>query len=378
MTYITIRQCFIVGTIATLGLLGCKDDDTVVSPEPTILNTIPAFYLPSEEASYGMNEPIIELIAGSTERVDEPWDLDFHPFRENELWILNKGFENTGGSTVTLSNAGMSNQSYEWRRDGNAWHFMAHPTALSFSLDNGNWATTPEILDANRRGGAFTGPSLWSSDMSIYARPSGGNGSHLDMLHESPYSMGIEWDKGNAFWVYDGHNEDICWYDFAEDHGPGASNHDDGRVHRYTDMVTKRKPGVASHLVLDRESGWLYLADAGNARILKMNTKTGSKKRNITQAMERLAENIEITGVDWKVFASSNLQEPSGIDIDGDILYVSDHKTGEIIAYSLKLGYEIARFDTGKKGIMGIKVDKNGHLWFVSTDTDEVYRIIPQ
>ena len=304
--------------------------------------------------------------------------MDFHPSRENELWILNKGLENTGGSTVTISQAGMGDQKTEWRRDGNAWHFMAHPTALSFSKDNGNWATTAEILDANRQGGAFTGPSLWSSDMDVYARPSGGNGSHLDMLHESPYSMGIEWDKGNAFWVYDGYNRTICWYDFVDDHGPGQSYHSDGKVHRYTDLVIKRKPGIASHMVLDHESGWLYIADPVNSRILKFNTTTGTKKKDITRSMEPLAENWEMTGADWKVFANTNLSEPSGIELSDGVLYVTDHSNGEIIAYGADTGYELGRFKTELPGIMGIKADSKGHLWFVSTDSDEIYKLEPQ
>jgi outer membrane protein assembly factor BamB len=214
--------------------------------------------------------------------------------------------------------------------------------------------------------------------MDVYAKPSGGNGSHLDMLHESPYSMGIEWDKGNAFWVYDGHNKDICWYDFVDDHGPGNSYHSDGKVHRYPDLAIKRKSGVASHMVLDHETGWLYIVDPGNARVLKMNTTTGTKRRDITRSMEALAENWEMTGVDWKIFTNSNLEEPCGIELSNGVLYVTDHATGEIIAYGVDTGYELGRFDTGLIGIMGIKADKEGKLWFVCTDSDEVYKIEPQ
>ena len=78
------------------------------------------------------------------------------------------------------------------------------------------------LLDANRQGGTFAGPSLWNSDMNVYAIDPGSdangdrlNGSHLDMLHGSPYSMRIE----SAFWVFDGYNGHIAWYNFAADHG---------------------------------------------------------------------------------------------------------------------------------------------------------------
>lgn len=370
--------------IGFLGLLAisvaftsCKDD-SVDEPAPEMVNTIPAFYKAAPASEYGKSDPEIVRIANDKDQVVEPWDLDFHPTRENELWILNKGTERTGGSTVTINNAGKADQKVDWRQDGNAWHFMALPSAMSFSADNSNWATTAEILDANRQGGSFTGPTLWSSDMNVYARPSGGNGSHLDMLHASPYSMGIESSNDNAFWVFDGHNGHICWYDFNADHGPGNDDHSDGVVHRYSEVKVKRLDGVSSHLVLDKKTGWLYIVDSGNARILKMNTKTGSKSRDLNLINELLAQHWEMTGVDWKVFANQNLKKPAGIEISGDNLYVSDFETGEIIAYNLTTGFEIGRINTGKPGIMGIKADNAGKLWFVSSKTNEVFRIDPK
>jgi outer membrane protein assembly factor BamB len=265
----------------------------------------------------------------------------------------------------------------ERRQDGNAWHFMALPSSMSFSQENDNWATGAEILDANRQGGSFTGPSLWSSDMNVYAKPSGGNGSHLDMLHGSPYSMGIESNKDNAFWVFDGQNGHICLYDFNADHGPGNSDHDDGSIHRYREVKVKRVNDVSSHLVLDKVSGWLYIVDSGNARILKMNTKTGTKLKDLTLTNEMLAQHWEISGVEWEIFSDVNLKKPAGIEISNGILYVSDNETGEIIAYNLESSEELARFNTGKLGIMGIKADAAGKLWFVCTKTNQVYRIDP-
>ncbi|MBO6515107.1 MAG: hypothetical protein JJ975_00970 [Bacteroidia bacterium] len=358
--------------------VGCKEDDqSKPQTEPTLVNTIPAFFLPATEGEYGKNTPEFVLIADINDRVEEPWDLDFHPTRGNELWVLNKGTERTGGSTVTITRAGLPDQSTEWRRDGNAWHFMALPAALSFSKENGNWATTEEILDANRQGGSFTGPSLWSSDMNIYAKPSGGNGSHLDMLHGSPYSMGIESDKDNAFWVFDGYNKHICWYDFQVDHGPGNSDHSDARIHRYREIPIKREPGVGSHMVVDEETGWLYIVDSGNKRVLKMNTNSGTKKRDLALTNEQLAQHWEIGGVEWKVFTNTGLKKPSGIELSNGVLYVSDNETGEIIAYNAEKGWELGRIETGYPGIMGIKADTEGKLWFVSSKTHEVFRIDP-
>lgn len=366
-------------TLCSLIIVGCKEDDQTPEPTAETINTVPAFYLPTtDKETYGKKTPELTLIANSSDRIADPWDLDFHPTRANELWILNKGTESTGSNTVTISNVGMGDQSAEYRKDGNSWHFMPLASALSFSKENGNWANSTEILDANRRGGSFTGPSLWSSDMDIYAKPSGGNGSHLDMLHGSPFSMGIESDKDNAFWVFDGYNKHLCWYDFSVDHGPGNSDHDDGRIHRYREIKLTRENGVASHMVLDKETGWLYIVDTGTKRILKVDTKTGTRKGNLNLTNEQLAEHWDMVDMDLKVFASNNLSMPAGIEISGKLLYVSDFETGEIIAYGLETGFELARFDTGKKGIMGIKADANGALWFVSSATDEVFRIDPK
>ena len=141
-----------------------------------------------------------EQMADSSDGLDRPQDLDFHPSAERgfELWIVNKGTEDTGSDVVILHDAGKPTQQSEHRIDGNAWHFMNLTTALAFSDDNGNWTESPEITDANHSGGTFTGPSLWSSDLSVFAMPSGGNGSHLDMLHQSPNSMGIAHEVDGA------------------------------------------------------------------------------------------------------------------------------------------------------------------------------------
>ena len=373
-----MKKILLAVMCSTLVLSACKEKEEDIKPTPENVNTVPAFYAPATSDQYGLNTPELTLIADQTNQIIAPWDLDFHPTRANELWVLNKGTERTGGTTITISNAGLANQSTEYRKDGNSWHFMALPSSMSFSKENGNWATGAEIQDANRQGGSFTGPSLWSSDMNVYARPSGGNGSHLDMLHGSPYSMGIESDKDNAFWVFDGYNAHIFMYDFQADHGPGNSDHDDGIVHRYREIKVKRLDGVASHLVLDHTTGWLYIVDSGNARNLKMDTKTGSKSTDLALINEKLQEHWDMTGADWKIFSDKNLKKPAGIELSNNVLYVSDFETGEIIAYNVESGIELARFDTGKKGIMGLKADTDGKLWFVSSITNQVYRIDPK
>jgi len=364
---------FSICIFAFLFLFACKDDDSTPEPEPDRSSRIPAFY-----KTIDVIAPSFTKLAGSSERILDPQDLDFHSSRENELWVINKGTNNTGGSTVTITNAGLSNQETEWRRDGNAWHFMALPSAISFSKTNDNFGTSANIQDANRSGGTFTGPSLWSSDMSVYAKDPGPglNGSHLDMLHASPYSMGIESDEDNAFWVYDSHYGHICWYDFSMDHGPGHDDHSDGIVYRYVEMeLTRDASGIPSHIVEDDPTGILFVCDPANSRILWMNTLSGQIDKSRPLINELLASHQEMKNLEWGVFTDVNLDKPCGIEVIGNILYVSDNATGEIIAYDKELKTELGRVDTGDKGIMGIKADKNGQLWYVNAENNGVYRV---
>ncbi|MEN8928777.1 MAG: hypothetical protein ABF242_01815 [Flavobacteriales bacterium] len=327
-------------------------------------------------------DPSYTVIADGSDRVNTPQDLDFHPnpSRKNELWILNKEVQNTGSSTVTISNAGKSGQSIDRRIDGNAWHFMSLSTALAFSPENENFGTSPGVFDANHNGGApFTGPALWSSDMDIYARYAGPgtNGSHLDMLHESPYSMGIAHEKDNVFWIFDGNSGQIVRYDFKSDHGPGNSNHDDGEVIRYTGISVLRKAGVPSHMVIDKASGWMYICDTGNKRILRMKINSGAKTRDLPLLYEVLASREEYGNPDWEVFADTDLVDPCGIEVIDNRLFVSDNATNKIIAYQLDTKKELARIQTTASGIKGIKVGPDNHLWYVDYSSNEVVRIDP-
>ncbi len=366
-------KCRYVLTIAVvLSLFSCKNDKDEDKLVPSADSSIPAFYRDANN-----NQPTFTLIVDQANEVVEPQDLDFHPFGENELWIINKGTNISGGSTVTVFNTGLENQTSEWREDGNAWHFMALPSAISFSKDNGNFGTSANILDANRSGGTFTGPSLWSSDLNVYAKDPGPglNGSHLDMLHGSPYCMGIESDGDNAFWVFDSYNEHIVWYDFAADHGPGHDDHSDGIVYRFPEMKVTREPDVPSHMVKDIPTGILFIADPASNRILWMNTLSGRIEQSLPLVNELLESHQQMKNLEWGIFTDQNLVNPCGIEVIGDILYVSDNSTGEIIAYQKETKVELGRINTGAKSIMGIKADKNGQLYYVDAGLNNVIRI---
>ncbi len=320
--------------------------------------------------------PALVVVAGSDDGVDAPQDLDFHPNpdRALELWVVNKGTEDSGSEIVILFDASDDATEIEVRQDDNAWHFMSLASALAFSDDTENFATSPEVTDANHSGGTFTGPSLWSSDLDVFAMPSGGNGSHLDMLHQSPDSMGIAHETGDAYWVFDGYADELVRYDFKDDHGAGADDHGDGEVKRYSEVPIERLPGTPSHMVVDDATGWLYISDTKNGQVLRMDVNSGTKDSDLPFTNEPLAEHLQMAGEVWEVFATG-LDQPCGIDLDDTRLYVTDNATGEIVAYDLATGAEIGRMATEAGGIMGVKVGPDGLLYYVDRQKDEVVRI---
>ena len=337
--------------------------------------------IPSYEATN--NTFTYNTILNSSNHVYLPKDLDFHPFT-GDLWTINTGTVNSGGSTIKVTNPGQTNQTSLWQRDGNAWHFMSLPTGIAFSSDNGNFATSTGVFDANHNNTDFTGPSLWSSDPNIYAQPSPGNGSHLDMLHESPYCMGIASEANNKFWVFDAYSNDIVMYDFAADHGPGGSNHDDGRVRRYPELaVNWINANISSHLVLHRDNNWLYIVDGGNARVLRMDITTGTPGGIPSfNQNEILAEYVNVTGVTWEVVANTGLVSPSGIDVVGNRLIVSDFSNGDIVIYDISPlatmpATEVGRLVTNDPGIQGMVIGPQGRIWYANTTAHKIVQIEP-
>lgn len=358
----------------------CKKDDKE-EPLVPIKDDLPEFYLAAASVDWGTLLPEYKMIANNSSQISLPQDLDFNPSQKNQLWVVNKGTENTGSSSVTFTDPGEASQTSKYIKDGNSWHFMSLTSALAFS-PNGNWATSPNVLDANHGGGRYTGPALWSSDFSIYGIIGNPptqlkNGSHLDMVHQSPYCMGIASEKDNIFWVFDGYYNNIIRYDFAADHGPGNDYHDDAKLRRYNEVTVKRDPNVPSHLILDKDRKWLYIVDGGNKRILRMDITTGSVSSSLPPVNEKVAEYSKMSGVTWEIFYDQGLNKPCGIEINSNRLFVSDYETGEIICLDVNTKKELARINTGTKGIMGLKI-YNNRLWYVNAIDNTLMQVVPR
>lgn len=316
-----------------------------------------------------LSEPNITTVATGGNGLDRPTDLDFFPvLGKDELWVINQRTESEGGSTVKISDASSGSPSdFEMQVDGNSWHFMSLPTAIAFSSDNFNFANSTGVQDANHNGGTFTGPALWSSDPDVYAQPSGGNGSHLDMLHGSPFCMGIAHEVDNVFWVYDDWNEDIVRYDFGEDHGPGSDDHSDGKLRRYKNIGIKKDADIPNHMILDKASGWMYFVDNGNSRVLRLDINSGSTGVTLPEINEPLAEHLRMDDFVTETIIEEGLNRPCGIELFENYLLVGNYGNGDINVYDITNNFELTgTIATSETGLTGIKLGPDGNIYAVN------------
>ena len=342
-----------------------------------------------------INSPfVITSLSGTqTDGLYAPRDLDFHtdPDRANELWVINENsatFDpNFGGSTVTYYSAGTDSQWADYRKDSYSAHFMHTASAIAFS-DNGGFANTLDVQDANGNpNGYFSGCTLWEADTSIYARVNQNGpelGSHWDMLHQSPFSIGIAAETENIYWLFDGYHNTIAKYNFQEphpDHEHGGEDHSDGLIYRYDEIVVDRVAGLSSHMVMDQESDLLYICDTGNQRILRMNTNSGVIDYELTPYGENIEGYYSMADAEYETIIDSGFVSPTGIDLYENYLLVSDYSNGHIIIYDLEDDtgiQETARLQTGmSEDVMGIKAGPDGSIWFVCTNSSKLYQMLP-
>ena len=101
--------------------------------------------------------------------------------------------------------------------------------------------------------------------------------------------------------------------------------------------------------------------------------------------LDPYGENIEgyysMIGADFETVIDSGLVSPTGIDIYNTFLLVSDYATGEILIYDLEPTNQfqlIHKLETDIiDDLMSIKVGPDGTIWFVSTNANKLYQIIP-
>jgi len=341
---------------------------------------------PAAVPEFGHKENRTLTVVGTDDDgLNVPRDLEFNPHSPDQLWVVNRDDD----STSIFFEPGTDSQDVDWRQDIWAMHFMEEVSSLSFGAEGTytagetGFATCHESRNSyngNQAPDNFMGPVLWSADLDIYAELNqsfGGTvlGSHLDMLHESPFCMGIVHENDNAYWVFDGYKDQLVYYDFQEDHGPGLDDHSDGIVRRYTDVELEREEDVAGHMARN-EDGILFIANTGAGSILKVDPSTAEEVGSARGALEPLVEYTRYEGATVEELVDG-LDEPSGIALaeDGRI-FVSDHGTAEIIAFEAD-GTEIGRMDSKSEAIMGIELGPDGALWFVDAELDLLVRVDP-
>ena len=257
-------------------------------------------------------------------------------------------------------------------------HFFAKPAAIAFGA-NGNFTSAQEEDGFTQPDTPydFMGPTMWSSQLNLF---NSGHSSHLDMLHNSPNSVGVAWETDNVYWIYDGYHGSLTRYNFNQDHGPGGTDHTDGVVYRYADGELGYEEGVPSHLVY--ENGMLYAADTANNRIVALNTQTGSMGSNIEPNYDGTVQKM-VNNANLSTLISGNnvagMSKPSGLEIHNDMFFVSDNATSRIFAFN-RQGQLLdwIDLDLPAGSIMGMAFDNAGMLYVVDANAEQILQLAPK
>jgi len=349
--------------------------------------------------SHDLSTVTVTVVAEKPDGLRTPRDLAFNPDVEGELWVVNRAND----SATIFSNVGEGDQSSDMRTDPYGFHFLEEVSSIamggvtfadSTARTFGTCHESRNTYNDRARPNDFMGPTLWSADHDIFGESNPDAveylsdlwdtfvdlGSHLDMLHESPYCMGIAWETENVYWVYDGYNETIARYDFVEDHHIGYDDHSDGIIGKVGELSVTRLEDVPSHMEVDHETGMLYAVDTGNNRVLVLDTQTGDKGDRLG-VTEPGTDHHVLDNVTYSTFIDGSevdgMSAPSGLDlVDGHML-LTDFETGRILAFDMD-GQLVDWVDTGRAdGIMGIEARSLDDIWFVDGAADELVRIQP-
>ena len=319
----------------------------------------------------------------------------FNPMVDGELWALLRQFPSGKACTMTddggcdalvgvaavISDATGDAPRGVIKQDGNAWHFMRRPTAIAWG-DDLIFSSCGEGYTDNYEDVAmpYAGPVLWSSDPTIFGvtpKPNQ-NGTHIDMLHETPYCMGLAHESANIFWAFNGNAGSLDRVDFHSPHAVGGEDHSDGEVHRYVTGTLKRVPEVPSHVAYDSGRGLVYVADTGNARVLSVDPST-AKAGGTIEVWDNLAP--QATGAMdgatvHELVPAGTLQQPSGLAFADDVLYVTDNATSLIYLFDAS-GHAQRTFDTALPAgsLAGITIGPDQKMYITNLLTGNVERV---
>lgn len=319
--------------------------------------------------------------------------LAFNPTVEGELWVSLRQFPSGKPCTLDIDagcaalpgvmavvNEATTAPVVELKEDGNSWHFMRRPTAIAWG-EGALFASCGEGLTDNYEDDdtPYAGPALWSSDPAIFGvepLPTQ-NGTHIDMLHETPYCMGLAHESANAFWAFNGLAGSLDRVDFHAPHVVGGEDHDDGEVHRYIAGQLLREPEVPSHLAYDGARKLVYVADTGHGRVLSVDPSTAVAGDDIVVYEKLDGGSGFMDGALVKTLVPSGvLQKPSGLTLVDDVLYVTDNATSRIYGFDTN-GQLLKALDTGLPAgsLAGIAMGPDQMLYVSNLLTGGVHRV---
>lgn len=344
----------------------------------TALPSTPSTPAGSTAAAFGINGTIsaskVTLKTILKQGLSGPTGIAVNP-RDKSVWVVNRGSD----SSVVIDRVGTSGQVAKLYRDSSD-HFMNNPMAIAFSTGFNEFATVQESdNDYNghaAHGNMFMGPTVFTANRSIYE---GGAASHLDMLHHSPNSVGIAAGANASkreYWVFNGNSGSIDRYFFNQPHQLGGDDHRDGTTFRYAAGALKRVAGVPGHLAFDASTGELFIADTGNGRIARLDTKAQGQASPIA-AYHNETPLYGVKGPQVSsVTARGAVTNPSGLIIFKGQLVVADYATGHIKVFT-KSGQQVGDLDTGlgAKAITGIAAGPGGELFVLDAKKSQLVQI---
>jgi outer membrane protein assembly factor BamB len=309
-------------------------------------------------------------------------DLTFDESDPPRLWVVAYGDDTVHVGT------GVGAEKGTWKQyhDPAAIHFMHKPPAIAWG-SSGLWGVCGDNDNGQNdpRGAGepnyFMGPALFPSDLKIFTTQNDKThlGSHYDMLHNTSFCRGIAHEEANIFWVFNGELGAIDKYNFNTPHEPGGDDHSDGEIYRYAVGQVKGVDGVPSHVAFDPDDKFLYVADTGNKRIVKLDTRSGTLGARLPRRNEVLKKSGMMDGTNVvEVVAPGALEQPSGLEIHNGHIYVSDTATGSFHVFD-KTGKEIRKLQTGlaANSLAGFTFGKDNKVWFVDRNESKVLRIDP-
>jgi hypothetical protein len=260
-------------------------------------------------------------------------------------------------------------------RDGNAWHFMRRPTSIAFGT-NGNLATCGEARTDNYTDEEvdYAGPVLWSSDPAIFGvRPQPGqNGTHLDMLHETPFCMGIAHERDNVYWTFQRPARLARSLRF-----PRAARDRRRRPLGRRAPPLRRWPALARARSAESSGARRAAPPAvrGGQRTLAR-AAAGHRQRNSGHGhsvLEPLVVHRNVDGATLaEVVSPGVLAQPSGLTFVDDVLIVTEPSGG--IFFFDRDGQNLGKFETGLTSLSGVALGPDGMLYVADRMTG-AYRV---